>query len=157
MKAKAGSTSFRNILVPTDGSRLSQRAVRDAIGFARAAHAKVTALHVIPPYQPPIYAEGYVSQAEVFSANEYERAAREQAARMLEKVAALARDAQVPCETVSVEGAPAWKGIVETARRHRCDLIMMASHGRKGIEALILGSETRKVLTHTKTPVLVCR
>lgn len=157
MKAKARAQSFRHILVPTDGTRLSARAVQEAIELASAAHAKLTAVHVIPPYQAPIYAEAFVAQAEVFSANEYERAARQEAKRMLDKVAALAAKAKVECDTVTVDGAPPWKGIVRTARARKCDLIMMASHGRSGFEALVLGSETRNVLAHTKTPVLVCR
>ena len=157
MKAKRPATGFTHILLPTDGTRLSERAARDAIDLARLSHAKLTALHVIAPFQPPYYSEGYVSQAQLYSSTEYDRMARMEAKRLLAKVAAQARAAKVDCEAVTVEGRMPWKAIVETARKRDCDLIMMASHGRSGVEALIMGSETRKVLAHTRKPVLVCR
>ena len=146
---------YKHILVPTDGSKLSLKAAKEAVSLARALGARLTALHVIAPYTPPIAAEGAAYM--VYSPKEYEKGMREAAQKALDKVAALARAADLRCDTVtSVSDAP-WEAIIKAARSKKCDLVLMASHGRRGLAGLLLGSETTKVLTHSKVPVLVCR
>lgn len=148
---------YAHILVPTDGSPLSTKAAKSAIGLAKALGARITALHVIPAFTPPVYMDGIVPYPELYSSAEYKRSTEAYAKKMLAKVEERARAAKVPCATVFVTGEQPWRAIVRTARSKKCDLIAMASHGRGGVEAVLLGSETTKVLTHSKTPVLVCR
>ncbi len=146
---------FRHILVPTDGSARSRRAAELAFALARANHARVTAFHVLP--EPA--ALGVIDAIPTYpqSPAAYRRAAEAAARRILERVAARAREVRVPCHTDFARAAAPWKAIVSAARAKRCDLIVMGSHARRGIEAAVVGSETRGVLTHSKTPVLVCR
>lgn len=148
---------FRHILVPTDGSRLSMKAARYAALLARRTGARITALHVIPPFRLPAYAEGVIAYPELYSEPEYEKSTERYARKLLARVEAVAKAARVRCDTVFVTDERPWKAIIRKARAQRCDLIVMSSHGRGGIAAVILGSETAKVLTHSKTPVLVCR
>ena len=148
---------FRHILVPTDGTPLSTRAAKTAIALARSSKSRVTVLHAIPAYAPPVYMDGVVPQPELFSPGEYKRKTRTYAQKILDRIEALARAAKVRCDAVSVVSNQPWEAIVRNARTRRCDLIVMASHGRHGLEALLLGSEAQKVLTHSKVPVLVCR
>lgn len=147
---------FRHILLPTDGSPLSTRAAKLAVGLAKSSGARLTTLHVIAPYEPTTYIEGMAAYPELFSPAEYKRATEARASRLLGKVAALAKAADVRCDTTTVNARAPWEAIIKTAKSKRCDAIVMASHGRRGLESLLLGSETTKVLTHTKTPVLVC-
>ena len=148
---------FRHILFPTDGSPMSTRALKTAIALAKTCKAEVTAIHVIPPWAPPAYVEGFLPYPELYSPEEYKRITEKAAVALLEKVAAAAKTARVECDTAIVGKGPVWKAIISTARSKRCDLVVMASHGRKGLEGVLLGSETHRVLTHSKTPVLVCR
>jgi nucleotide-binding universal stress UspA family protein len=148
---------YRRILFPTDGSAASTRAAKTAIGLAQACGAQLVALHVIEPFMPTTYADAIVPYPELYSADEYERITQKSAQRMLAKVQARAGAANIGCEIEVVTAAPVWKAIIAAARRKRCDAIVMASHGRHGLEGLVLGSEAHKVLTHGKTPVLVCR
>jgi nucleotide-binding universal stress UspA family protein len=148
---------FTHILVPTDGARLSARTVKAAIALAGAMGARVTALHVIPAYAPPVYMDGIIPQPELYSAADYKRSTQAYADRVLAKVEEQARDAGVRYDKAFVTHDSPWSAIIRTARSRKCDLIVMASHGRRGMEALLLGSETQKVLTHSKVPVLVCR
>ena len=148
---------FRHILFPTDGSTISQRVAKTAIEFAKESGAELTAIHVIPPWAPPAYVEGILPYPELYSPEEYKRVTESAATKVLEKVAAAAKAAGVSCDTVTVTKAPVWKAIIDAARSKRCDVIVMASHGRKGLEGVLLGSETHRVLTHSKLPVLVCR
>ncbi len=148
---------YRHILVPTDGSALSSRATKAAIDLARSQKAKLTALHVIPPFMPPAYIAEIAPYPEMYSPAQYKRSSEAYARKILGKVAERARAAGVRCETAFVSGDQPWRSIIRSARARRCDLIAMASHGRGGLEAVILGSETTKVLTHSKTPVLVVR
>ena len=148
---------FRHILFPTDGSPMSHRAAKVAVELAKACKAQITAVHVIPPFAPPAYVEGILPYPELYSPEDYARITEKAAHAMLAKVEEVAKAANVPCTTAIVNGTPAWKAIVDTARHKHCDVIVMASHGRKGIEGVLLGSETNRVLTHSKTPVLVCR
>jgi nucleotide-binding universal stress UspA family protein len=127
---------YRNILIATDGSELSEKAVNHGIALAKRIGAKVTMLTVVQPLH-------------TFTA--------EYAEKTLGTAARLARAAGVGCEGVHVEHDFPYQAIIDTAASKGCDLIVMASHGRHGISALVLGSETVKVLTHSKIPVLVHR
>jgi nucleotide-binding universal stress UspA family protein len=147
---------FKHLLLPTDGSKLSDRAVQRGLELANALGARVTTVHVIPEFQ--IMAdESFVLPTSVDLKLRYEKEARARAAKMLDKIAARAEAAGVKFESVVAMGDMPYEQIMETARKRKCDLIMMASHGRRGISALLLGSETSKVLTHSKIPVLVVR
>ena len=148
---------YKHILVPTDGSVLSDKAVEAAIKLAKLAGARVTAFHAVEPYplQGAYAAEasGVAElQPEVFA----ERS-EEYARRVLDTVARAAAAAGVQCATAHATSHSASHAIVEKARTDNCDLIVMASHGRRGLEGFLLGSETQKVLTHSTIPVLVYR
>jgi len=147
---------YRHILVPTDGSKLSAKAIKTAATMARTLGAKLMGVYVIPPYVPPVYGEAVIYVPEVTPKRYKEITARE-AKKALATVESEAQAAGIQCKTVSVTADQAWEGIVRTAHSKACDLIVMASHGRRGLSGLLLGSETTKVLTHSKTPVLVCR
>lgn len=148
---------FRHILVPTDGSVLSLKAAKTAVELAKVHKAKMTAIHVIAPYVAPTAGDGIIYYPEDFSPQAYRKATEREAEKALAKVEATATAAKVPCATLFVTHDQPWESIVNTAKKRKCDLIVMASHGRRGIAGLLLGSETTKVLTHSRTPVLVCR
>jgi nucleotide-binding universal stress UspA family protein len=149
---------YKSMLVPTDGSKLSVKAVAAAISLAKACGAKVTFLHVMPNYRE------YVNQRYVLplslAAPVEKKLQKEAVARskqIVEDTRAQAVAAGVESAAVSVVHASPYEAIVKQATKSRCDLIVMASHGRKGLEGLLLGSETTKVLVHCKVPVLVIR
>ena len=146
---------FKNILVPTDGSDLAARAVEQGILFAKEIGAKITAVTVTEPFPLRLVSVG-LTQLE-HTAVEYEKEAKAYAETLLRTVSAAASSAGVPCETLHVEHEQVYQAIIEAAEARRCDLIVMASHGRRGVSAVVLGSETVKVLTHSKIPVLVYR
>jgi nucleotide-binding universal stress UspA family protein len=146
---------YRHILIPTDGSELAGRAVRHGLALAKSAGAKVTALTVEPPFDVYTVPASRVYEMSGAFAEHAERA-KAHAQGILDGVAEEARAAGVVCETVQVEQDHPYQGIIDTAEQRGCDLIVMASHGRSGIAAIVLGSVTTKVLTHTKIPVLVC-
>ena len=147
---------YKHLLVPTDGTRLSDKAIRTATTLAAKLGARLTAIHVVPPYNLAV--SGYeIAPVVVFSPAEYRKATAKTAKAALEKVEAAAQAAGVACEGRSVTGELAWEAIIRTARSRKCDLIVMASHGRRGLSGLLIGSETAKVLTHSKVPVLVVR
>lgn len=146
---------YKHILVPTDGSKLSAKAVKAAIEFAREAKARVTAFTAVPEY--PIPSEIELMNKRAISVYDYQRKAKAAAKKTLRPVAARARAAGVSCgEDYALCNRP-YEAIVDAARKHGCDLIFMASHGRRGISALLHGSQTRDVLTHSKIPTLVYR
>lgn len=147
---------FKNILVPTDGGPLSRKAVAAAVKLAKAQNARVTAVHVTPAFVPIMY-DGMMPPPELISPKEHAKAMARSAARMLGPVEKMCRTAGVAFEGVHVPDQEPYRGIIDAARRKRCDLILMASHGRRGVVGILLGSETQKVLTHSKTPVLVYR
>jgi nucleotide-binding universal stress UspA family protein len=147
---------FKHILLPTDGSKLSDRAVKKGIEFAQSAGARVTAVHVIPEFRM-VVEEGFVSPMSAELKKRFENESQQHARKMLDKVAKAAAAAGVKCDTVAVVSDYPYQQIIETARKQKCDLIIMASHGRRGLSSLLLGSETAKVLTHSKIPVLVMR
>lgn len=146
---------FRHILIPTDGSPVALKAARAGIRLAAQIGAKVTAYHAIEAWQPQLYGEGYGIDVETFQ--RFERAAREAGERQVEAVAKLAKAARVPCATLAAKAAAPYEGIVAAARKSKCDVIFMASHGRRGLSRLMMGSVTQKVLTHATVPVLVYR
>jgi nucleotide-binding universal stress UspA family protein len=140
----------QRILVATDGSPLSRRAVRAAAGLARSLGARLSVIHVVSPYLES-------TGIDLAKLPGFGRAVEKSARAPLEAARAEARRQDVNAEAVSVVGGEPWKGILRAAQARRCDLVVMASHGRRGLAGLILGSETAKVLAHSKVPVLVCR
>jgi nucleotide-binding universal stress UspA family protein len=146
---------YKKILVPTDGSKLSERAIEHAIALARGLGASVVALHAYPRVPGSPYGT-FGPAAELFAEAQALRA-RADADALFERARAAADEAEVMLDTVLVEATDIYLQIIAVARRRNCDLICMASHGRRGASALVLGSETQKVLTHSTTPVLVLR
>jgi nucleotide-binding universal stress UspA family protein len=146
---------YHHILIPTDGSELAGRAVRHGLALAKAVGAKVTALTVEAPFDVyTVPASRVYEMSDAFA--EHAERAKAHAQKVLNGVTEQARATGVACETVQIEQDHPYEAIIETAEQRGCDLIVMASHGRSGIAAIVLGSVTTKVLTHTKIPVLVC-
>jgi nucleotide-binding universal stress UspA family protein len=143
---------FKKILVPTDGSELSGRALDGAIKLAQQLGSRVVAVTVIEPYS-----YSTVSEYRPESIDEYERRSQKVGLERLSPIEQRARDARVEIETTVMRAYVPHEAIIEAAGRFECDLIVMASHGRRGLSAVLLGSETQKVLTHSKIPVLVYR
>ena len=152
-----GGEMFKNILVPIDGSPLSRHAVDCAVRLAKQQRARVTGLWVGPAWEPNLYAYGDAAPPGFVSRKQHAARVRSAGARHLRAVTRAAAAAGVPCKCTSVEGAFPYLEIIKTARRRGCDLIVMASHGRRGISRLLLGSQTTKVLALADIPVLVCR
>ena len=146
---------YKNLLVATDGSKLSDRAVAHAISLAGAVGGTITAFYAAPDFPMPAYADGVVY--EPVSHKEYGKLAAQDAEKILGKVVAKAKAAGVDCRTAFDIAATPWEAILSAARKSKADVIVMASHGRRGLSAVLLGSETQKVLTHSKLPVLVVR
>lgn len=146
---------FKHILVPTDGSELSQKTAARAVTFAREAGAKVTAFYAKPEYPVTYYGEGAL--IDPTTPEKFAELMDKQASEYLGKVVRLCEESGVVCATVTATSDVPYEAIIEAAEAAGCDLIFMASHGRRGISALLLGSETHKVLTHTSIPVLVYR
>ncbi|MFO7706701.1 MAG: universal stress protein [Desulfobacterales bacterium] len=144
---------FKHILLPTDGSNLSQVAIRKGVQFAKSIGAKVTGLCVIPSQKHYLYLTEITDQLKEETARQHKL----QADRNLALVEKAAKEAGVPCETSCETSDQPHESIIQVAEKRGCDLIMMASHGRKGVAGLLLGSETQKVLTHSRMPVLVFR
>ena len=144
---------FKNILVPTDGSDLAAKAVEQGVLFAKEIGAKITAVTVT---EPSNLIAASPTQLE-YTPIEYQKHARAYAESVLGTVSDAAKSAGVVCDTLHVEHEQVYQAIIEAAEARRCDLIVMASHGRRGVSAVVLGSETVKVLTHSMIPVLVYR
>lgn len=147
---------YRHILIPTDGSALAEKAVAHGLSLAKSVGAKVTAMIVEAPFSVFDVPESrlqYMSEAFAKHAEQIKR----HAAGILSHVAESAEAAGVPCDVVQMEHDHPYKAIIMTAVDRGCDVIVMASHGRGGLSAILLGSTTNKVLTHTNIPVLVCR
>ena len=147
---------YKHILVSTDGSKLSTKAIRTAARLAKNFGAKLTGVFVTPPYVPPVYGEAVIYVPEV-TPKRYKEITSREAKKALAAVEVEAQTAGLDAKTIAVTADQAWQGIIRAARSRGCDLIVMASHGRRGLTGLLLGSETTKVLTHSKIPVLVCR
>ena len=144
---------YKQILIPTDGSALSEIAVRQGVALAKSLGAGTTAITVSPTFHT--FAVEPMALTDIIE--QYEKDCKALAARYLGSVMAAATAVGVPHAGLHVVHDSPYEAIIEAATKHHCDLIVMASHGRKGVAALVLGSETTKVLTHSKIPVLVCR
>ena len=144
---------FKHILIPTDGSDLSRKAVLYGVQLAKEAGAKVTGLTVAEPYHVATMDTVLIPVDE----GDYEEQSRLLTEKAMEQVKMAAQAAGVPCETIREVHDQPYRAIIDAAHALGCDLIVMASHGRRGISALLLGSETTKVLTHSTIPVLVYR
>ena len=143
---------YKRILVPTDGSDITQRAINTAISLAKTFGAEVYAISVKDPY--PYSA---MSEMQPTLPQEFLDAQERVAARNVAAVKESCSSSGITCTGHTVESVSVWEAVVEYAKQHQCDLIVMASHGRRGVQALLLGSETNRVLTHTTIPVLVVR
>lgn len=146
---------FKHILVPTDGSQLSTDTAKRAITFAREAGARVSFFFAKPDYPVAFYGEGAL--IDPTTPEKFAEMADNQAAEILAVCEKLAVAAGVECSSISTTCDVPYEGIINAAASAGCDLIFMASHGRRGISGLLLGSETQKVLTHSQVPVLVYR
>jgi len=146
---------FKHILVPTDGSELSQETARRAVSFAKEAGVRITAFYAKPEYPVTYYGEGAL--IDPTTPEKFAEMAEQQAQQTLDFVVDLCRNAGVTVDTLAITSDVPYQAIIDGATQVGCDLIFMASHGRRGFTALLLGSETNKVLTHSKIPVLVYR
>jgi nucleotide-binding universal stress UspA family protein len=146
----------RHLLACTDGSPRARKAIAAAAKLAGFCEAKLTVLFVIPPYVLPAYGEAaqYIPGV---TPHLYRQRADALAKKVLAPAARLAKKIGIECETAAVNAEQPWTGILHAARKRKCDLIVMASHGRRGIAKALLGSETQRVLTHSRIPVLVIR
>lgn len=146
---------FKNILIYTDGSKLSRKALVTGIKLAKMSAGKVAFLYVLPRLDPMIFAEGYVPEPEWM--DNYESTARDNAKAYLARAEVLAGKSGVACSTRMATADRPYKEIIATARARNCDAIVMPSRGRKGLTAVLLGSETMEVLTRCTRPVIVVR
>lgn len=144
---------FKTILVPTDGSDLAEKAIKAAIDFAKVNNGKVIGLSVAEPYPfSPLGEAAFLPDPDA-----YETGMQELAELNVQKIAMAADKANVPFATTTTLSFNPAEAIVETAAKYGCDVIFMASHGRRGIDRLLLGSVTQKVLVHSSIPVMVFR
>lgn len=142
---------FHSILIPTDGSALSDHALREGLDLARVMGGKAVALHVTEPFHVFAADPTIVTPTR----DEFERNAAATDRRIFDAIESQAREAGVSCTCVARTGAHVWQEIIKAAEDSGCDAICMASHGRSGLAAVVVGSETNKVLTHTRIPVVV--
>ncbi len=146
---------FKHILVPTDGSALSTDTVKKAVEFARETGARITFFYSKPDYPVAFYGEGAL--IDPTTPEKFAEMADKQSQEILAAAQALAASAGVTCAIATTTSDVPYEAIINAATGSGCDLIFMASHGRRGLSGLLLGSETQKVLTHSKVPVLVYR
>ena len=146
---------YKNILIATDGSKLAESAVSHGVSLAKSTGAKVVALIVEASFNVFNVPESQIRQMPDAFAKHVEHV-KQHATKALDYVASTAKMADVPCKTIQLEHDQPYQAIIDVANDKGCDLIVMASHGRSGISAVLLGSVTNKVLAHTKIPVLVC-
>jgi nucleotide-binding universal stress UspA family protein len=144
---------YKHILIPTDGSELSEKAVKQGVALAKSIGAKVTAITVSETFHTFSVDPVMVTD----TPEHYQKDCDARAATYLSTAKNAAKAASVPYESMHVMHDHPYEAIIKTAKDKGCDLIFMASHGRKGMSAVVLGSETVKVLTHSKVPTLVCR
>ena len=144
---------FRKLLIPTDGSALSEQSAKAALAFASATGASVVGLSVAQLYPFMLMPEA----GAMVDLRSYEEIQDKTAQQSMQKLQTMAAAAGVPSDVLSVRGVHPYEEIIKTAESHGCDLIWMASHGRKGLDKLLLGSETQRVLSHARIPVLVYR
>jgi len=146
---------YAHFLVPTDGSKLSDKAVAQAIELAKATKARITIFHATINLPQPVYADGVSVQ--MTPHGDYLKRAKEQSTKLLERAVKKAQAAGIEAATAQAVTDAPWEAILAAAKKAKADTIVMASHGRRGLAGLLLGSETTKVLTHSKLPVLVVR
>lgn len=146
---------FKHILLPTDGSKLSGKAIKRGIDLAKKGKARVTAMHVVPEFK--LMVDEGITMLSPALKKRFEDEGRARAQKMLDAISRQARARGVRCTTLCVASDLPYQQIIATARKKKCDLILMASHGRRGLSSLLLGSETAKVLMHSRVPVLVLR
>lgn len=146
---------YQHLLVPSDGTQLSAKALSQAITLAKALGATLTLLHVQPPLPVPLVGMG--DMLDPATVDSLSRTAAMETERILEEAKAAGAQAGLEIQTEVMKQDLPYRAIVEAAKRHGCDLIVMASHGRKGLSGLLLGSETQRVLLHAPIPVLVVR
>lgn len=144
---------YAHILIATDGSDLAGRALEQGLKLAKTLGSKVTVITVTEPWTAAVSGEWAVA----FPVEEYEKAAAANARKILAQVAETAASIGVACKTAHVKDQFPAEGIVEEAKSRGCDLIVMGSHGRRGIAKFVLGSQATRVLTHSTLPLLVCR
>ena len=144
---------FKHILLPTDGSELSEKAINEGIRLAKKLDAKVTGVCIIPERHPVFYETEIPAEA----LTQIAKQSKEGAEAYLAVIQKKAGETGVACEVGCEVNDNIYEAIIRVAEQKDCDLIMMASHGRRGVKAFIIGSETQKVLTHSKIPVLVYR
>lgn len=144
---------YRHILIATDGSDLSGRAVRQGLELAQALRAQATVVTVTEPWDAVVIGEAAI----VFPPAEYEKTSAANAEGILARVREIAAEIGVSCKTLHVKDRRPAEGIIETAKAKDCDLVAMGSHGRRGISRLVLGSQANEVVSHSTVPVLVCR
>ena len=144
---------FKHLLLPTDGSEASQATLLEGVRLAKELNARITGISVVPEFHVLTFNTMMIEDTrEVFIAE-----SRSQALKYLAVLNQAANESGVPCETEVVLGDHPYEAILRACESKGCDLIVMASHGRRGVQALLVGSETQKVLTHSKVPVLVYR
>ena len=144
---------YKHILIPTDGSDLSNKAIRHGVALAKAINAKVTGITVTIPFH--VFAADPETVTDTLDS--YRKRMSAAATKYLTQVKDAAAAVGVTCAVIVAEHEHPYSAIIDAANKNGCDLIVMASHGRRGISAVVLGSETVKVLTHSKIPVLVYR
>lgn len=149
---------YRNILVPTDGSKLSAKAADEAVKLAKAFGAKITYVHVMPDYRK-VLSETFAVPAALSAPvqKKYQGEAAAFSKKIVDRVCADTAASGVACTGASVVSDSPYEAIIKLAAKSKADVIVMASHGRKGLQGFLLGSETTKVLVHSKIPVLVVR
>jgi len=143
---------FKRILFPTDGSEVTAKALTTAVDLARSQSAQIFALAVKEPFP-----YSTITEMQPMPPQEFFDSQERFAEMHLQQVHEACKAAGIACTAESVESLHPWEAILEQARALECDLIVMASHGRRGLAGLLLGSETQKVLTHSDIPVLVVR
>ena len=144
---------FKHLLIATDGSDLAERAASQGLELAKILKAKVTAVTVSEPWSAMVIGDAPLG----FPPADYEKGVVEIATSVLARIAEMAKSAGVDCATVHIKDRFPDEGIVAAARENGCDLIVMASHGRRGLARLLLGSVASRVLAHSPVPVLICR
>ena len=144
---------YEHLLIATDGSELARKAVEQGLALAKALNAKATAITVTESWVTVVSGE----MAMGFPIDEYDKSCAANAANILSEVTELAKQTGIACDTIHVKDRFPADGIIETAKTRGCDLIVMASHGRRGLTRLLLGSQANQVVTHSTVPVLICR
>jgi nucleotide-binding universal stress UspA family protein len=154
MNATNGRGVFRHILIATDGSPISGKAARAGVALARVLGARVTAYYAVDELQP-LYVEGYMMDPATM--DNLDARAKALGEKRVDAIAKIAKAAGVRFNALVRKANTAYEGIVDAAKKQRCDVIVMGSHGRRGLSKLMMGSVTQKVLTHSKIPVVVYR